>query len=79
MEYGGSKTFKWTKSCHMYADNAKELHEMAESIGLKRHWYQDHERLKHYDLVPSKRVLAVRAGAVEHTVKEMVEFMRRCK
>ncbi len=51
--------------CHMWTDNEdkEELHEFAESIGLKRTWFQEHHILDHYDLVPNKRKLALRMGA----------------
>ena len=45
---------------HMIADSEEELHAMAQAVGLRREWFQG----DHYDLVPSKRVLAVRLGAV---------------
>ncbi len=53
--------------CHMWADDFTELHVMADKIGLKRSWFQISPKryMCHYDLVPSKRVLAVKAGAVE--------------
>lgn len=77
MEHGGSATFHWTKSCHMYADTLGELHEMAEAIGMRGSWFQDKPHLPHYDLVPARRAKAVKLGAVEHTKYEMVAFMRR--
>lgn len=52
-------------SCHLLADTLDELHVMAQSIGLKREWFQDKRSGKHYDLVPSKRAAAVAAGAIE--------------
>jgi hypothetical protein len=76
MEHGGSSTFRWKRSCHMYADSLEELHAMALSIGMKRAWFQDKEKLPHYDLVPSRRKQAVNAGAIEHTREQMVQFMR---
>lgn len=75
--HGGSAQFKWPRSCHMYADTLEELHRMAEAIGMKRAWFQDKERLPHYDLVPARRARAVELGAIEHTREEMVAFMRR--
>lgn len=51
--------------CHMICDgDLFELHEMAERIGLKREWFQV-ARVPHYDLVPSKRALALKGGAIE--------------
>lgn len=75
--HGGSATFRWTQSCHMYADALEELHLMATRIGMKRSWFQNKIRLPHYDLVASRRRQAVELGAVEHTREQMVAFMRR--
>ena len=62
--------------CHMMTDgNLTELHVLARSIGVKFTWFQDHPVHPHYDLAASKRVLAVRAGAVEVSGSELV---RRC-
>jgi hypothetical protein len=60
----------------MYADTLEELHEMALRIGMKKSWFQSAYSLPHYDLVTSKRKLAIIAGAVEHTSRQMVEFMQ---
>jgi len=51
--------------CHMFADTEPELHATAAKIGLRRAWYQSHSRTPHYDLTPSKRKLALAAGAKE--------------
>lgn len=61
----------------MYADTLEELHKMADKIGLQRAWFQNHKSLQHYDLTPSKRTLAVKAGAIETDDHHMVDFMRR--
>jgi len=39
----------YTDGKHLVADNINELHRFAQSIGLKRKWFQDH-RIPHYDL-----------------------------
>lgn len=49
--------------CHLWADTVEELHALAARIGLRRSWFQSHTRLPHYDLTPSKRALAIAAGA----------------
>lgn len=65
--------------CHMTADTEEELHAFAAQIGLKRAWYQVggrkvwHWYLSHYDLVPSKRALAVRYGAREVALSDMAQ------
>ena len=60
---------------HMIADTVKELHEMADKIGLKRHWFQDH-RVPHYDICQNKRAKAIAEGAVVVTTrKEFVTLM----
>lgn len=74
--HGGSATFRWKQSCHMYADTLDELHAMALAIGMKRSWFQDKLSMPHYDLVESRRRDAVRRGSVEHTTREMVSFMQ---
>jgi Protein of unknown function (DUF4031) len=43
----------------------EELHQLAESIGLRRSWFQDHPRHPHYDVTDGKRWQAIRAGAQE--------------
>lgn len=56
-----------TRWCHMTADTLEELHAMADRIGMRRSWFQPAALLHlcHYDLVPRRRALAVRFGAVE--------------
>lgn len=61
-------------SCHMMSDSADpaELHELALKIGLRRSWcHKDH-----YDLTGSKRLLALKHGAVECGFEKMVEIRR---
>jgi hypothetical protein len=56
----------------MIADTTEELHAMAERIGLQRRYVQDAGSWgEHFDLIPSKRALAVRYGAKELTSSEM--------
>jgi hypothetical protein len=69
--------WKLGPSCHMYADTLDELHAMAKRIGMRRDWFQDHKpSFPHYDLVASRRELAVHHGAIEHTRTQMVNFKR---
>jgi hypothetical protein len=51
-----------------------ELHEMADRIGLKQEWFQDHPAHPHYDLSNKKRKLAVKHGAVEVISQVMIRI-----
>jgi len=42
-----------------------ELHAIAARIGLKRSWFQAGASFEHYDVTPTKRVLAIKLGALE--------------
>lgn len=62
--------------CHMWTDdeNENELHSLAKSINIKRTWFQtSNPRFHHYDLSKSKRVLALKYGAVYMPLKEWVK------
>ena len=64
--------------CHMATDgDLSELHEMADTIGLKRKWFQDHNRVPHYDLSPKKRQLSIQAGALPVSAKDLFAKCRK--
>lgn len=63
---------------HMIADTLDELHAMARRIGLRREWFQPRST-PHYDLVPTKREAAMRAGAVALERREFVAVLRRVR
>jgi hypothetical protein len=67
------------KMSHMLADTEDELHRMAESIGLKREWFQNHGRTPHYDVCQAKRKQAVNCGAIEVGRRDLVALMRRLR
>lgn len=71
-----SRAWRWSTSCHMFADTLKELHAFAARIGLRRDWFQG-GRFPHYDLNEGRRVKAVAAGVVELDRKAAVEMWRR--
>lgn len=61
------------KSCHMFTDelDLTALHKMAADIGMKLDWFQDKPRTApHYDLVESRRKLAISLGAIETDRRE---------
>ena len=56
--------------CHMWCDgDIEELHLFALKIGLKRQYFQKSKVFDHYDLIPSKRMLAIRCGAEQMSLK----------
>lgn len=60
--------------CHMIADSREELLAMADAIEVDRRWLQKpgtaHE---HFDVSLSKKALAVKAGAVPITWRQLAE------
>ena len=72
-----SRNWRWSHGCHLYADSLSELHTFAQRIGMRRSWFQDRPGFPHYDLRNTRRVLAKNMGAVEHTTREMVTWMRQ--
>lgn len=73
-------TGKWRygMSCHMVADSLEELHAFAQTIGLRRDWFQRSTGAgwPHYDLTARRRDAAVRAGAIELSCRQLVTFLR---
>jgi hypothetical protein len=63
-------------TCHLATDGPiDELHRFAQSIGVPRMAFHARAKHPHYDLRAHHRALAVAAGAVEVTSKDLV---RRC-
>lgn len=60
--------------CHMMSKDLERLHAVAAEIGLKREWFQAHSNHPHYDLTPKRRIMALKAGAVEISSREMLEI-----
>ena len=63
--------------CHMTADTLDELNEMADKIGVSRHWIQT-GRYLHYDICKAKRKLAREAGALSVDNRQMPALARAC-
>lgn len=60
------------KMCHMLADSTAELLAMADCIGVARRWLQHGgEYREHFDICLSKRALALRAGAIEVSARDV--------
>ena len=66
-----------TDGVHLVSDTSlDELHKFAQSIDLKRHWFQVHRCHPHYDIVTLKMYRKVIAkGAVEINRKDLVRRM----
>lgn len=63
---------------HMFCDgDIRELHRLAQAIGLKRAWFQDDFRLPHYDVTESKREQALKLGAKGVPISVTAEFIKR--
>lgn len=73
-------SFGRMRMCHMLADSTEELLAMADRIGVQRKWIQKAGTpYEHFDICRSKRKLAVEAGAVEVTSREIVAVFNRKK
>lgn len=58
--------------CHMIADSREELDALALRIGLRLQWRQKSGTIwEHYDLIPSKRTQAIKAGAIPISCLDM--------
>lgn len=71
--------WRWSFASHLFADSLDELHAFAARLGLKRAWFQDKPTLRHYDLNPSRYLVAVRLGAIELTRSEAVAKWRELR
>ena len=60
--------------CHLFTDagNEAELHALAAKIGMKPSWFQGN----HYDLTPSRRLRALKEGAIEVDRRQAVLILR---
>lgn len=69
----------YTDGIHMVSNESlNELHAFAEKIGLKRHWFEGLRKgHPHYDLMKSKKQLAIDNGAIVVNSKEIVKICRK--
>ena len=62
--------------CHMMSDTNHELIAMAIKIGVNPRWIQKEGSVyEHFDISMGKRKLAVQAGAIEMTRKDLIRKM----
>lgn len=71
-EVARAKGLRWTKWCHLVADSHEELMEMAKRLNLKSEWIQKPGTPnEHFDLIPTKRTLAIKHGAKAISCREL--------
>lgn len=64
--------FRGMKMSHLVADTTEELLQFVDKIGVKRKWIQDlGTHFEHFDICYSKRVLAIKHGAIEVGMREL--------
>jgi hypothetical protein len=66
-----TKMWRHGEGCHMVADSLRELHMFAGKLKLGPSWFQG----SYYFLTPTKRRMAIRAGATE--LLEVTEFLKK--
>lgn len=76
----GLRDYGWHRgpSCHLIADSVEELIEFAESMGLRREWFQA-KSTPHFDLTAGGRELAVQMGAIELTNRQLIAKIRELR
>ncbi len=65
-------SFGRSEMCRMVADTDEELYQMADKIRIKRKWKQKY----YFDLCPYKRELAIKFGAKEVSLMDLVRITR---
>lgn len=81
MSYHGMRMYnRFVESCHLFADDISELIDFGRKIDLKYEWIHTSRRgLKHFDLTCSKRLQAIKCGAIELSRKEFYEIIKKAK
>lgn len=60
-------------------ENIEVLHDFANKLGLKREWFQQGSSIYHYDLTESKRIEAIKLGAIEINTRDMLKKYKTYK
>jgi hypothetical protein len=72
-----SAPFRRMRMCHMLADTHEELIVMADRLGVDSKWIQKAGTPEeHFDICLSKRKLALAAGAIEISTRDMVALIQ---
>jgi len=69
----------YTDNVHLVGDNLQELHIFAQSVGLKRQWFQEHSHHPHYDITTSRmlRKILSKDIVVRISTKQLLEKIIR--
>ncbi len=62
---------------HLVGDDPEELHQVAASLGLERHWFDADPRLPHYDLIGREKLAKAKRLGVP--VAERAKVLRLAK
>lgn len=72
--------FRGMVMCHMIADSSDELLAMADTIGVDRRWIQSAGNYdEHFDICLTKREAAIKAGAIDITMRDLGHKLRERK
>lgn len=79
--YVDNARVKWRgkKWCHMVADSLSELHQFAQSIGMRPEWFQASASYPHYDVSVTRRQLALDQGACAGNRKQIIRCAKKLK
>ena len=75
--YVGINEYKYGRMImsHMSSPNIDALHKMADSLGLKREWFQNKKLHPHYDIRKGTKIKAISLGAILVSDKDLI---RKC-
>ena len=71
--------YKGMTMCHMISDTIDELNQMADMINVNRKEFQRNSKYPHYDICKSKRKLALKYGAKEINIHDLVELLKKIR
>lgn len=76
---GENMTIYYDKIGHLVSDSSlEELHSFAQSLGLRKEWFQDHPKHPHYDLTTERiKNKAKKLGAKKVSSKEIIILLRK--
>jgi len=69
----------YTDNIHLTGDSLRELHIFAQSMGLRREWFQEHPHHPHYDITTPRmlRKILSRDAVIRINTKLLLEKIIR--